>query len=105
VLADVNEVPVPTLVQQVIERRLTQLGEEAQGGDPAAVEAFTSAVSAIDLRSSDYLLEGMHFASADVYTSGYYVAMVFPALVIVMCVVSRLRNRDGFRAALADEQG
>lgn len=83
---------------------LTALGEKAQNGDPAALDAFTSAVSAIDLRTSDYLLEGTHFAAADVYTSGYWVAMVFPALVIVLAVASRLRNPDGFKTVLAGDE-
>ena len=43
----------------------------------------------------------MHFASADVYSNGYYVAMLFPALVIVLAAVSRLRNPNGFRDVLA----
>ncbi|GAA3649372.1 hypothetical protein GCM10022237_06310 [Nocardioides ginsengisoli] len=79
---------------------LTTLGEKAQTGSKADLGAFQAAVQGIDLRTSDYLLEGTHFASADVYTSGYLVAMLFPALVIVMAVVSRLRNPNGFRAVL-----
>ncbi|GCD88140.1 MFS transporter [Nocardioides sp. LS1] len=58
----------------------------------------------VNLTMSDYLLEGTHIPSADVYTTGYYVAMIFPALVIVAAIVSRLRNRDGFQKLL-EEQG
>jgi MFS family permease len=80
--------------------RLTTLGERAQNGHPAAVHAFQSAAKAIDLRTSDYLLEGTHFAKADLFTNGCYVAMVFPVLVIGLTGLSRLRNPNGFKRML-----
>lgn len=76
---------------------LTALGEKAQSGNPAAVQAFNSALKSIDLRTSDYLLDGTHFPSADVYTHGYFIALVFPLLVVVATLVSRFRNPDGFK--------
>ncbi|WP_459981424.1 MFS transporter [Nocardioides sp. AN3] len=56
----------------------------------------------VNLKMSDYLLEGTHIPSADVYTNGYVVAMIFPALVIVAAVISRLRNPNGFQKVLEE---
>ncbi|WP_460603152.1 MFS transporter [Jatrophihabitans fulvus] len=83
--------------------QLTALGEKAQSGNPQAVEAFTGAVRGIDLRTSDYLLDGTHFPTADVYTHGYLWTLIFPVLVVVATLVSRFRHRQGFAALVGAE--
>lgn len=75
-----------------------QLG--ALAADPSKSHQLGQALGSLDLRQSDYLLEGTHFALAHVYADGYWLAMLFPALVIVATVISRLRNPDGFKLVL-----
>jgi hypothetical protein len=48
------------------------------------------------------MLEGTHFPLAQAYTEGYVVSMLFPALVIVAVVVSRLRHPRGFQLMLEE---
>jgi hypothetical protein len=50
--------------------------------------------------SSDCLLDGTYFSSADVYTHGYHIALVFP-LLVVATLISRFRNPDGFKMMVA----
>jgi hypothetical protein len=71
--------------------------------DVAALVAGKLDPSKVNLKMSDYLLQGTHIPSASVYTTGYFVAMAFPALVIVAAVISRLRNGDGFQRLLEQQ--
>ncbi|WP_082856611.1 MFS transporter [Nocardia nova] len=69
--------------------------------DLAQLRAGRMDPSAIDLRNSDYLLDGAHMPSADAYTTAYFVSLVFPALVVVATILSRRRHKGGFTAVLA----
>jgi hypothetical protein len=54
----------------------------------------------VNLKASDYLLEGAHMPSADAYTKTYYLSLIFPALVVVATLLSRGRNKRGFKGVL-----
>lgn len=68
--------------------------------DVASMTAGELNPSMVNLKASDYLLEGAHVPSADAYTTSYVVSLIFPALVILATVLSRLRHKGGFKAAL-----
>jgi MFS family permease len=74
----------------------------ALAANPAQSQQLTQSLNSLDLRTSDYLLEGTHFPLADAYTQGYLISMLFPALVVVAVVVSRLRNPRGFQLTLKE---
>ena len=64
--------------------------------DVASMLAGKLDPAAVNLKMSDYLLEGAHFPSAGTYTTGYLVAVGFPALVLLASLISRLRHPSGF---------
>lgn len=68
--------------------------------DVAGMTAGRLNPATVDLRASDYLLEGAHMPSAQAYTTAYWVSLVFPALVILATALSRLRHQGGFKAVL-----
>ncbi|MEU3844052.1 MFS transporter [Streptomyces sp. NPDC028635] len=68
--------------------------------DVAGMTAGSLHPSAVDLKASDYLLEGAHMPSAHAYTTAYCLSLIFPALVILATVLSRLRHKGGFKAVL-----
>jgi hypothetical protein len=70
---------------------------EAMRADPSKATQLGHALQNLDLRRSDYLLDGSHFALARVYAEGYWVTMLFPMLVIVATLIARLRNPHGFK--------
>jgi hypothetical protein len=68
--------------------------------DVAGMKAGKLSPSMVNLKASDYLLEGAHMPSAQAYTTAYWVSLIFPALVILATALSRLRHRGGFKAVL-----
>lgn len=73
--------------------------------DIARLMAGTLDPAAVDLRTSDYLLEGAHMPSAEAYTTAFLVSVIFPALVVVATVLSRRRHEGGFATVLAKYAG
>jgi MFS family permease len=70
--------------------------------DPSKARQLSQAIHNLDLSQSDYLLDGTHFALAHVYTDGYWISLLFPALVIVATAISRLRNPNGFKLMVTE---
>lgn len=73
--------------------------------DVAGLVAGTVDPASVNLKTSDYLLDGSHIPSADAFTTTYYLSLIFPALVVLATALSRARHTGGFKRVLERHAG
>jgi hypothetical protein len=61
--------------------------------------------ASVNLKASDYLLQGAHIPSAEAFTTTYFVSLLFPTLIVLATVLTRARNRGGFLHVLLKHSG